>query len=333
MYATGALHVLKWFRLRNRGVVVTYHRVLSEEDGARTWSHPAIVVNRSIFDRQMALLRREFQPLSLDRFVAAVQGRAPFPRYACLVTFDDGWWDTCTEAWPVMRRHGVPGVFFITVGLVGTADILWQERLRAWLDIALEAARADDSVRVAVEDVLKRHGYGDLIGLRPAETRRAIIDAVLRHKYDDEASALAPLTELESLLAGRADPSAGPDIFMTWPMVREMAEQGAVFGGHGASHRLLPRLTGAELEAEIALSVARIHAELGRRPGAFAYPDGKWTPAVVERLQEYGYELAFGTDGGFVGSGDSLWNVRRVNMNDAAGDTPAMLLARILGVV
>lgn len=54
LYHTGALRLLTRRRLRGRAVVLTYHRVLADDDVPRSWSHPAIVVRRRTFERHLA---------------------------------------------------------------------------------------------------------------------------------------------------------------------------------------------------------------------------------------------------------------------------------------
>ncbi|MCL4849288.1 MAG: polysaccharide deacetylase family protein [Acidobacteria bacterium] len=333
LHVTGMLYLWRRFVLRGRAVVLTYHRVLSDEDCDRTWSHPAIVVRARTFEQHVALLKRRFRPLTLDEFTAHLREKRPFPPGACLVTFDDGWRDTATEAWPILRRHGVPAVVFLSVGLIGSAEVLWQERLRALLFEAWRRSRDDEALRVAARKVLTAHGYAGIVDTPPAEVRTVIIDAVLAHKYDDPDAALAPIGALERLLSSGLLPAGGPDAFMTWAMARTMAAEGAAFGGHGVTHRLLTTLPPEGVDEEIALSRTVLETELGTAPYAFAYPDGKWSPSVAACLETHGFTLAFSTEGGFVASVDSPWTLRRLNMHEASTSSREMFLAQVVGAL
>ncbi len=98
--------------LRPRITVVLYHRV---SDDVRD----NLTVGIEQFDRQMMLLKRHCQLVSLDDVlrmsVVPASGR---PLVA--VTFDDGYLDNYTNAGPALLRHGVPAAFFVSTGIVGT---------------------------------------------------------------------------------------------------------------------------------------------------------------------------------------------------------------------
>jgi peptidoglycan/xylan/chitin deacetylase (PgdA/CDA1 family) len=98
--------------LAPRITVLLYHRV---SDGARD----NLTVGIEQFDRQMALLRRHCEPLSLEEVLATEcvpRSRKPL---VC-VTFDDGYLDNYEHAAPILLKHQVPAAFFVSTGIVGT---------------------------------------------------------------------------------------------------------------------------------------------------------------------------------------------------------------------
>lgn len=331
LYGSGLYRLLARSRLQGRAVVLMYHRVLTPADEARSWSHPGIGVRADNFARQVALLKRSFTPLTLDAFAAHLRERRPFPPGACLVTFDDGWLDTGTVAWPVLREAGVPAVVFLPSDYIGTGAMFWQERLRALLYDVWRHARADAAFAGRAAALLDAHGYPRLLEVAEADIRPVLMDAVLSRKYGALDAAATLTSDLESLLAGRARAEVS-DAFLTWPQVGALAAEGLVFGGHGRSHRLLTDIPLDEVAGEAADARDAIAAVLGAPPATFAYPNGNWNPAVAERVAGAGYRLAFTTDHGHVGPGDSAMSLRRVNIHEGATATPAMFVARLLGL-
>jgi len=98
--------------LAPRITVLLYHRV---SDGARD----NLTVGIEQFDRQMALLRRHCEPLSLEEVLATE--RVPRSRKPLVcVTFDDGYLDNYEHAAPILLKHQVPAAFFVSTGIVGT---------------------------------------------------------------------------------------------------------------------------------------------------------------------------------------------------------------------
>ncbi|MEI7703979.1 MAG: polysaccharide deacetylase family protein [Deltaproteobacteria bacterium] len=99
--------------LAPRITVLLYHRVT---DDARD----DLTVGVEQFDRQMALLRRHCQVLTIDQVLNASEiDPAGKPQVA--VTFDDGYLDNHDNAAPILERHGIPAAFFVSTGLIGTA--------------------------------------------------------------------------------------------------------------------------------------------------------------------------------------------------------------------
>jgi peptidoglycan/xylan/chitin deacetylase (PgdA/CDA1 family) len=94
--------------------VLMYHSVSSGRRGER------YAVSPRRFARQMSVLRwtrRRVEPL--DDLVADWATGRPPARGAVALTFDDGYRDALTEAWPVLRRRGWPATLFIVAGRAG----------------------------------------------------------------------------------------------------------------------------------------------------------------------------------------------------------------------
>ena len=89
--------------------VLTYHRVGDLDSGP-----PGIVsCTPEQFERHMRWLGGSGRAVPLSALLQArAEGRA-LPRGSVLVTFDDAYEDFRDEAWPVLRRHGVPVTLFV----------------------------------------------------------------------------------------------------------------------------------------------------------------------------------------------------------------------------
>lgn len=109
---------------RQSGVaVLMYHRVLKDDEDARH-VEPGMFVRASTFRRQMEWLVRRWpvRPLGelVERRAAAV---------SAAVTFDDGWRDNLTVAWPILEQLGVrPTIFlvrdWVSAGRTGEGEFL-----------------------------------------------------------------------------------------------------------------------------------------------------------------------------------------------------------------
>src|SRR5690554_7133710 len=105
LFYSGLLHLYRRLKLRGKAVVLTYHRVLSDEERRNSFSNQAIVVSPRTFERQLRFLKRHCKLLSAADFERHLRERKPFATGSCLITFDDGWRDNYTNALPILRRY------------------------------------------------------------------------------------------------------------------------------------------------------------------------------------------------------------------------------------
>ena len=332
LYGLGVLHVWKAIAFRRRAIVLAYHRVLPATEMAETWSHPAIMVSTDTFERHMRLLTRSFTPLSLARFQAQLRDGTPFQPGSCLVTFDDGWADTYTEAWPILQRHRVPAVVFVPVALIDSDAVFWQERLGQLAFAAWQRARSDAAFAVMARDVLRPWGMHGIIDMTGDTARADIIAQVrtIKSTHDTQPSAL--IEALAAMLGSSAPPCPRGERFMTWDHAREMSRDGVTFGGHGKTHRILTTLSSDDLGREMRESQERLTREIGQHAASLSYPNGNWNPAVAAAARAAGFAIGFSMDRGTVAPGDDHYSVKRVNVHEAIGRSTPLFLARLLGL-
>jgi len=88
-------------------------------------------VSPAVFEAQMAHLASQgYRPVSLLDLFEHLQGGQALPPRPIILTFDDGYDDNYTNAYPILRRYGLQGTFFIITGLVGRPGYLTWEQAR-----------------------------------------------------------------------------------------------------------------------------------------------------------------------------------------------------------
>jgi len=100
--------------------------------------------------------------------------------------------------------------------------------------------------------------------------------------------------------------------------------------GHTRSHPILPRCTDEQAEREIAGSADEVERMTGRRPRAFAYPNGDRSARDVGLVRKAGYEAAFTVEPGYVSAASDPYALPRIVVGDDVGATE--LIARASGV-
>jgi len=79
-----------------------------------------LTVMAPVFEAQVKLLRSAgYRPLSLDDVWTGLHGRTP-PVRGIVLTFDDGYEDNYTIAFPILKKYGWTGTFFVVTSTIGT---------------------------------------------------------------------------------------------------------------------------------------------------------------------------------------------------------------------
>lgn len=99
-------------RCAHAGRILSYHGVSERPDTPYT-------VASADFDRQMAYLAEHCTLLSVDEMVRRLDASQGLPPRSVAVTFDDGYQDAYTHAYPILQRYGIPATVFLPVAFVG----------------------------------------------------------------------------------------------------------------------------------------------------------------------------------------------------------------------
>jgi peptidoglycan/xylan/chitin deacetylase (PgdA/CDA1 family) len=232
--------------------ILIYHRVGNGGD--------ACVAATSVagFERQMRCIREHFHPMSLTDLVAAAERREIPPR-AVAVTFDDGYENVFLDAFPIIRRYGVPATVYLATGLIGGGP-MWNDRI----EIAIRATHYGE-IRSPLDD-------RDVLPLRTPEQRelalRRTLEALKRRPPADRDALTA---EIVRALGVTVD---GGLRMLRWAQVADMHAAGIEFGAHTVHHPILSCLPPEEAWGEIVESKRAIEERLQVSVRHFAYPNG-----------------------------------------------------------
>jgi peptidoglycan/xylan/chitin deacetylase (PgdA/CDA1 family) len=88
-------------------------------------------VSPELFAAQMAYLAEQgFSTLTMAELADIWQGYRPLPARPVVLTFDDGYRDFFTDAWPILRAYGFSATVYLVAGLIDEPDYLTREMIR-----------------------------------------------------------------------------------------------------------------------------------------------------------------------------------------------------------
>jgi peptidoglycan/xylan/chitin deacetylase (PgdA/CDA1 family) len=105
-----------------------YHHVQSKENAVAK-KQTGLTVDTDIFKNQMQYLSdRGYKTVTMSELIGFFDSGAGIPKKSVLLTFDDGYHDFYTDAYPILSNFGFSSTMFVPTGLVENPDYLtWNE--------------------------------------------------------------------------------------------------------------------------------------------------------------------------------------------------------------
>jgi peptidoglycan/xylan/chitin deacetylase (PgdA/CDA1 family)/O-antigen/teichoic acid export membrane protein len=303
-------------RYAGQGGILAFHRIYDPAPGE--FSFESLSVSPENLRRTIQILiGRNYRFLSMSELVDGLQTRgSEMGRYVCL-TFDDGFVDNYTCAFPICREFGVPMTVYLVSGFVRRRFPMWGLGLQAVitanesLELSWEGRQIKLEARTSRE---KRQTYSAIASrfvlARPDAIRKACDELSARYGIDFMA-----LSDRNAL---------------TPAMLLEMQASGLVeFGAHGVHHAYLSNLEDDAARLEIEQSKRDCEALLGTEVRHFAYPYGDEKaagPREAAICREVGFRSAVTTESDTISASDSerLLTLPRLTYNGRFQGAPML---------
>jgi len=244
---------------------------------------PAGTMSAAVFEQHIRFLKQHFDFAGPD--LASSNGAG---RQQVLLTFDDGLRNNAEVAAPILRRHGVPAVFFVCSRHAAPDAYLWFSYLSA----------LENNVR------WKSFSFrGDLYDMTPGVRRqsierlRRVLLSLKPHPsamYQAIEQELPPLEDFVTRRERR-------DLYegMTAEQVGELAADPLfAIGVHTADHPFLSLCDAAEVRRQLETNRTWIENATGRPCRFVAYPAGDYNATVTDICSDMGFAKGFGVDTG-----------------------------------
>jgi peptidoglycan/xylan/chitin deacetylase (PgdA/CDA1 family) len=268
----------RWLRYmkRRRVVILNYHGVHREPLPIHNWCQMTVME----FEKQMEFLAAHYTPLPLSEVVQRIAARRSLPDHSACVTFDDGFRNVLTTAFPVLRRNGIPFTVFVVTGLA-------ESGLPPWPEQVLQALIYSKEPSIEFE--------GRILPLASAMDREKAfswIKLVLKQQKSNERQATQE--KLMTRIGGghTSLPLESSFAPLSWQDIEHLAQTGlAEIGSHTQTHEILTNCTPEEQRRQIRNSRSVLLDRLGYCK-VLAYPNGNYSEEVIQLARSAGYEAA-----------------------------------------
>jgi len=311
----GIFSYLFLLKKQKKTFILSYHRVLNSPQLKEIFVQPGMFVLKRSFLKQLDILKRNFQIVSLREFVEIKRKGFSLGR-CCAVTFDDGWHDNYTNVFPIIKEYQIPITIFLATNFIGSNRLFWPEELTFYL---------------------QQPEIKSLIKLIPSLNRFSLQNGInTDYQLDNAIQTIKKfsLKEREELFARFRSISPMPKInriLLNWEEAKEMQSSGFVcFGAHTANHVILDQVSLHEAENEIILSKSDIENYLGSRSDLFAYPNGNYNAHLKDIIKRNDFSAAFTSRKGWVNNNTDLFEIPRIGIHEDISSTVPLFLSRII---
>jgi peptidoglycan/xylan/chitin deacetylase (PgdA/CDA1 family) len=291
---SGAASLLSQLPDRDSLLVLNYHRIGNAKDDP---FDPSIFsATAEDFDEQVSHLKRSAWLVTLEEALEFINGAVKETRSRCrvLITFDDGYRDNYEIAYPILRSHGVQGMFFVATSMVGSSTVPWWDKI-AWL--MNTAQRRRFTIHLAGE---RGTPAALLVDIEKNGLHNSLQSVLRAYKLPGNSDPDRFMRELAEAAGSEAMPAAKRR-FMSWDEVREMISGGMAIGSHTQSHAVLSQLAPEHQLEELSGSRTILKEQLDVEAEVLAYPVGhrdSFSSETQRLAREAGYRGAFSHYGG-----------------------------------
>ena len=293
LHYSGARQLLSTVQRRavggRRVLILSYHRVVADFTQEAKRSLYTLNIEQKTFRRHLEVLQESHDVVSLDDALSVLDGTRQAARDVAVITFDDGYRDVYTHAYPVMRDLRVPGVVYVPSSFVGTDRRLGHDRLFAALRRMKE--RSIGPMAVGVGNPGERWLIDAFEG--GAEPHLAL-ERLIARRPTPGLLKLADALEDRLGLATYRPPDG--ELPVSWEMLREMDAHGIITGAHTAEHTVLTNQRLDDARREISQCKALLEKGVKKAVKHFAYCNGYYSAGVAQALKAEGFVSAVTTE-------------------------------------
>ena len=310
---TGTMRFRRSFTAKSLAILF-YHSVSDRRAEQASYIPQGITTEPNLFRQHMRLLRKEYNPITLNDACNWLNEKQDIPPNSVIVTFDDGFEDNAVLAAPIMEDVGIYGTFYLTANCIEQQTLPWFCKIRYLFQTGKKK-------EIEIVDPATKCKWRLA---QPKECRSAWL-----HLAYPCAKLLCEEQEswiryLESMFNTQYDSQYAPKM-MSWEQANEMARRGHLIGNHTFSHPNVAFQTAENQRSEITWAHELLANRLDTPLEHFSYPhpclNPQWDIYSQTFIREKGYKTIVTTEFGSVKQTDSPFLLKRIPIDNTDLDT------------
>ncbi len=244
------------------GHILTFHRVVPDRGVKRVGNTEIEVTPHYLENIIEYFSKRNYAFISLDQLFLILKGEEKINNKFVVFTFDDGYVDNLTHAYPILKKHNIPFTIYVTTNFPDRKAIIWWYLLE---DLILER----DRVEIEVEGRPYRFECSTAREkMDTFSTIRALVIGIGEDNFADKMKTIFKPYGID--IYKKTD-----ELALSWPQIQQLSMDSLVtIAAHTVNHYALNRLPEAVVKEEIMESKKKLESYTGGAVDHFAYPYG-----------------------------------------------------------
>lgn len=281
--------------------VVMYHYVRRIAESR----YPAIKgLELELFVEQLEFFSKHYNVVTMEQVLAAKYRNQALPEKALLLTFDDGYAEHFTHVYPILKKMGMQGSFYVPAKTVLEHKVLDVNKIHFILASTSDIQQFVGSLKIEVERYkidydLKSFDeyYAEFAVANRFDCQDVIfVKRMLQHALPEELRNIIS-DKLFAQYVGMGEAAFCRELYMDKYQLEQLVRGGMHVGCHGYDHYWWNKLDGKSLEIELTRSkefLASIGCDM--QNWTACYPYGSSSEEVVVELEKQGCKVAFTTE-------------------------------------
>ncbi len=273
------------------------------------------------FERDAKLLSKTSRVVGPETLLEWIERQVPPAAPSVVITFDDGLQEQFELALPILRRLGLPAVFFVNTSPRAESRVSSVHKLHLLRSQVAPPAFADllkaQARRLKIDLAEPDDGRGAESHYRYDSPDIARIKYLLNFLLEPEERRHLAEACFEAVFPGQ-EADLSQRLYMSPDQLKSLAAEGMT-GSHSHHHLPLGRLSEASIRGEIRSSLDLLEQWTGKRPVAMSYPYGSpeaCTDQVGRIAREEGVRFAFTMERAGNADWGNPWFLARYANND-----------------
>lgn len=278
----------------------------------------------SLFRGQVEFMKNNFNVVTMEQVIDAVEGKSELPPKAILLTFDDGYIDNYTYALPVLEEFGVQRSFFIPGKTFTTHQLLDVNKIHYILASAdiyrlvedvkkeMDYYRGREYDYAPTEELFQEYAVASRFDVKETIFVKRMLQTVLPEKLRNRIS-----SNLFEKYVGVTEEQLAYELYMTEAQIKTMKRHGMFIGVHGYDHYWLGNLSPEQMRQDIAMALDTLDAFIDRKHWVMNFPYGNYNQDVLDYVKSQGACVGLTTEVRVAKIGkDNALELPRLDCND-----------------